>query len=299
MSLKQLTWWVWALREDRRYNEFTLARRAGGDPRHICAPIKPIKDLQRRLVLVLTPCYEAPAHVHGFVPQRSPLSNAAQHQRQEWILRTDLRNFFPTINFGRVRGLFMAYPFEYPPEVATLLAQLCCHRNHLPQGAPTSPIISNFICRKMDTQLAHLARTEHCHYTRYADDLTFSTDRTRFPATLAAIQGGETQLGPGLDRVIVSNGFVVNAEKTRLMRRTQRQRVTGLVVNRQTNVPRSYVSSLRNLLYIWREFGEGAAAAALQRNQRARELAALKATAKFPMVSARQGPVRREHQRLG
>jgi len=112
------------LREDRRYDRFEIARRGGGPPREIHAPIKPIKDIQRRLAELLTACYEAPVNVHGFVPGRSPTSNARLHQRKQWVMRLDIENFFPSINFGRVRGMFMAYPFEYPRDVATLLAQI-------------------------------------------------------------------------------------------------------------------------------------------------------------------------------
>lgn len=221
--------------------------------------------MQRRLATILASTYEPPVNVHGFAPGRSSLSNAFVHRRQEWVLRCDLKDFFPTINFGRVRGMFMAFPFDYPPDVATVLAQLCCHENELPQGAPTSPIISNFICRRLDVQLANLARTERCYYTRYADDLCFSTDRSVFPASLVSIENGTPVLGSPLVGIIRSNGFDVSPQKTRLIRRTQRQRVTGLVVNDKLNVGRVYVRSLRNLLYIWRKHGEEAARDALAR----------------------------------
>jgi len=168
-------------------------------------------------------------------------------------------DFFPTINFGRVRGLFMAYPFEYPADVATLLAQICCHDNQLPQGAPTSPIVSNYICRKLDSQLSRLASSERCYFTRYADDIAISTDRTVFPSRVALITSGQSLAGPSLAGLIESNGFEINPAKTRLMRRTQRQRITGLVVNEKVNVSRHYVRDLRNLLFAWRTHGEDVA----------------------------------------
>jgi RNA-directed DNA polymerase len=187
------------------------------------------------------------------------------HRRQEWLLRVDLADFFPSINFGRVRGMFLAFPFEYAPAAATLLAQLCCHENQLPQGAPTSPIISNFICRRMDGQLAQLAVRERCYYTRYADDLCFSTDRRTFPKSLGLVDAGRSVAGQSLSEIIEANGFAINEEKTRLMRRTQRQRVTGLVVNKKSNVSREYVRGLRSLLFIWRRHGEEVASKALKR----------------------------------
>jgi RNA-directed DNA polymerase len=256
VPLKRVTWWLYALQQDRRYTRIELARRSGSVPREINAPIKPIKDMQRTLATVLAQCYEPPVNVHGFVPGRSPKSNARQHQKQRWVLKVDLENFFPSINFGRVRGMFMAFPFEYPTDVATLLAQLCCHRNQLPQGAPTSPIVSNFICRRLDVQLARMARDERCYYTRYADDICFSTNRSTFPMELATSEGGNVSLGPPLLDTIHGNGFRINPAKTRLVRYTRRQRVTGLVVNDKVNVDRAYVRSLRNVLYIWRRYGE-------------------------------------------
>lgn len=229
------------------------------------APIKPIKDLQQRLAIVLERCYEPPPHVHGFIRGRSPLSNARWHQNKEWVLKADIKDFFPSIHFGRVRGMFMAFPFDYPPAVATILAQLCCHQNQLPQGAPSSPIITNYICRSLDAQLGRLARTERCHYTRYADDLCFSTDRKTFPSSLASINAGRSELGQTILLIIHENGFEVNEEKTRLIRQTRRQRVTGLVVNEKVNVTSEYVRGLRGLLYIWERYGEKDAQDAMAR----------------------------------
>jgi RNA-directed DNA polymerase len=266
VPLQRLTWWIYALRADRRYQRFEVARRRGGPPRIISAPIKPIKDLQRTLAEVLTASYDPPPYAHGFVQSRSPVSNARWHQNKNWLLKVDIEDFFPTINFGRVRGMFMAYPFDYPAEVATLLAQLCCHRNQLPQGAPTSPIVSNFICRGLDSQLGRLARDQHCHYTRYADDISISTDRRSFPGTLASFStSGFVELGRSLETIIRANGFSPNVSKTRLVHRAQRQRVTGLVVNEKTNVPSDYVRDLRNILHIWKRYGEDDAAAAFAR----------------------------------
>lgn len=283
VPLKTLTWWVWAWRKHRRYVQFEIAR-GNGETRLIQAPIKPIKDMQRRLADVLTSAYEPPPYVHGFVPHRSPVSNARVHRRQQWLLRLDIKDFFPSIHFGRVRGMFMKYPFEYPPEVATLLAQLCCHNNELPQGAPTSPIITNYICRRLDTALGRLAKTERCYYSRYADDLCFSTDRTVFPAHLATVTDGASEAGSAITEIIKDNGFTLNPEKARLMRRTQRQRITGLVVNEQVNLPREYVRHLRGLLYIWQRHGEAEAAAALLRAEGPRNWPSEKARPSLRLV---------------
>jgi RNA-directed DNA polymerase len=280
--LHELTWWIWALRPSRRYTRFEIARRGEGlPPRVIQAPIKPIKDVQRRLADILLRVYEPRAHVHGFVMGRSPLTNAQQHERQRWLMKIDLANFFPSINFGRVRGMFMAYPFDYPPEVATILAQICCHDDQLPQGAPTSPVVSNFICRGMDKELAQIARVSRCRFTRYADDLCFSTSRAEFPPLIATLGSGELRISDQVQTVISRHGFSINIEKTRFVRKSRRQRVTGLVVNRKANIPVDYVRSLRNILFIWKTYGESDAAAALTRHEALRNRPPAKGSVDF------------------
>jgi RNA-directed DNA polymerase len=148
----------------------------------------------------------------------------------------DLKDFFPSITFRRVRGLFEAKPYQLDHSVATVLARICCHKNSLPQGAPTSPIISNMICARMDSQLRQLAVRHRCAYTRYADDLTFSTSTRNFPEALAEIVSTETgnklKIGVENNHKIKLNGFEINQQKTRLQTSDKRQVVTGLTVNR-------------------------------------------------------------------
>jgi len=266
IRLKQLTWWVYALDDYKQYKTFDIARHNGQAPRRIYAPIKPIKDIQRSLAALLLDWYEPPQSVHGFVTGRSAVTNARVHQRQEWVFRADIEDFFPAINFGRVYGMFKSHPFDYPREVAALLAQICCFDNQLPQGAPTSPIVSNYICRGLDADLANLARSERCYYSRYADDLCFSTRRRQFPTSIGLVDDtGAHQAGAALKAIIGRHGFTVQDKKTRLVRRTQRQRVTGLVVNSIVNVDRRYVRSLRAVLYIWQRYGQEEAARAFDR----------------------------------
>lgn len=284
LTTRALTWWIWALRESRRYHEFEIARRSGGEPRIIQTPIKPIRDMQTTLLPMLEAVYEPRPHVHGFVAGRSAVTNAAIHRGQRWILRLDLKDFFPSINFGRVRGMFMARPFGLSTEVATTLAQICCHKGALPQGAPTSPIISNLICRGLDARLARYASVAHCSYTRYADDLCFSAGRRDFPRLLAEIIDRRPILNPDLRTIIDGEGFVVNEDKTRLMPRHQRQRVTGIVVNKKLNVPREYYRHLRAVLHIWKNFGPEEAEAAFARARQVRNWPPGKTPPEFSLV---------------
>ena len=271
IPLNKLTYWLIRLSSGRRYTTFSIPRRGSKGTRVIEAPIKPIKDVQSKLATALQACYRPPAPVHGYVHKRSIRSNAEKHSGKRWVLRIDLEDFFPTINFGRVRGLFMAYPFGYVPDVATLLAQICCHKNRLPHGAPTSPIISNLICRGLDKDLLSLSVHEYCHYSRYCDDLIFSASRKSFPAALATQDDqGSLVAGPEITRLITKHGFRVNSQKTRLCPQAQRQMVTGLVVNRGPNIPREYIRSLRNLLYIWKRYSEADAVVRFQKTQNSR-----------------------------
>ncbi len=150
----------------------------------------------------------------------------------------------------------MGKPYYLPNEVATFLAQICCFDNQLPQGAPTSPIISNMICAKMDSQLQHLAQEYRCFYTRYADDMTFSTSLREFPSSIAIIKSlTEVEVGEELEEIIDSNGFRINYLKIRMQQIFRREQVTGLTVNEFPNVRRNYVRQIRAMLYAWDKFG--------------------------------------------
>lgn len=247
--------------DDKKYSTFEIPKKNGNN-RKITTPISPIKIIQSKLNQVLNAVYPFKPSVHGFVQKKSIVSNAAIHSNQNYVFNLDLLNFFPSINFGRVRGMFMGYPYNLNANVATTLAQICCYKNELPQGAPTSPIISNMICAKLDSRLQRLAGDNRCHYTRYADDITFSTKRTNFPKSLALDDEQDKEIirvSPTLEKVINSNGFSVNQSKVRLQSRLQRQSVTGLVVNKFPNVKRNYVRQIRAMLYDWERNGLTAA----------------------------------------
>lgn len=245
---------------DPKYFSFSIPKASGGT-RRITAPKKRLKTLQRRLNYVLQCVYTPKAAVHGFVPQRSTVTNAEAHTGAELVLNLDLKDFFPSINFGRIRGLLASYPYELPEEVATVVAQTCTFKDVLPQGAPTSPTVANMICAVLDSQLTSLAEDCRAMYTRYADDITFSTTQRQMPDRLVRDARTETAspmdvtLGDQLTGIIRKNGFTVNQEKVRLQRSTERQEVTGLVVNEFVNVPRELVRQVRAMLHAWRKFG--------------------------------------------
>jgi RNA-directed DNA polymerase len=168
----------------QKYHQFTIPKKHGGQ-RTIAAPGASLKFAQKKLNQVLQALYQPGSVVHGFVCRRGVVSNAAAHSKRRYILNIDLQNFFETISFPRVRGMFMAKPYSRNGAVATTLARLCCYNGVLAQGAPTSPVISNMLLGRLDSHLKSLARTHKCTYTRYADDITFSTFVARFPRALA------------------------------------------------------------------------------------------------------------------
>lgn len=245
--------------QHRAYASFLIPKRRGGH-RTIQAPVSALKAVQRRLADVLNTVYDPPQAVHGFTGARNIKSNAHPHVRRTWVLNVDLKDFFPEINFGRVRGLFQRWPYNLPANVATVLAQICCHNDELPQGAPTSPIVSNMVCARMDSQLQGIARRFRCTYTRYADDITFSHSLSQFPAALATKSPlGVTTVGTLLERVLWDNGFEPNPDKVHLQHCSGRQEVTGLTVNKAVNVPRSFVKQIRSMLHAWEQYGEASA----------------------------------------
>jgi len=256
VSEDQLTYAIWRMPVATRYKTWSIPKRNGGT-RKIDAPSRTHKLLQRKLAHVLELIAQRRSAAHGFVKERSIVTNAVRHVRSRWVLNIDLKDFFPSIHFGRVRGLLIAKPYLLGERAATAIAQLCCHNKVLPQGAPTSPIVSNMICARLDGELRRLAESHKCRYTRYVDDITFSTNRERFPIELATPTGDDDGviIAPMLCQLIESNGFQINLEKVRILSRTVRQEVTGLIVNRRPNVRRAFVSQIRAMLHAWEKHG--------------------------------------------
>ena len=243
-----------------RYRTFEIPKRTGG-MRLISAPRGIIGDMQRKLAPLFTAAYQAHPNAHGFIPARSVVSNAKVHTGQRLVLNIDLEDFFPSINFGRVRGLLMARPFFMGAGAAAVVAQIVTHRNGLPQGAATSPALSNFIAATLDRRLTRLAKENRLHYTRYADDITFSTNQPTFPPAAAFLDATTGRIMPGeaLERAIAAAGFTINQRKVRLQTRHQRQSVTGLVVNTTANVHRKRIRKIRAMIHAWEKFGLEAA----------------------------------------
>ena len=246
-----------------KYKIFQIPKRNGGQ-RTICAPVDALKALQHKLSDLLQDCVDEinaankrkDRTAHGFKRKRSIITNARQHRHRRWVFNLDLEDFFPSINFGRVRGFLLKNrDFELHEDVATVIAQIACHENLLPQGSPCSPVISNLVAHVLDMRLVKLASAAGCTYSRYADDLTFSTNKKKCPVDIAVpsgTAGAPSHLwlpGEPLRKVVKRSGFRINAKKTHLMYRTSRQNVTGLVVNEKINVRWEYRHNARAMVH--------------------------------------------------
>jgi RNA-directed DNA polymerase len=234
--------------------------------RYLAEPRKRLKVLQYKVLAFLTERMTPlkPA-VHGFVPNRSIVSNAKAHasRKNHFILNLDLEDFFPSITFFRVRGVLTSPPFNFSHQVATVIAHMCTSGGKLPQGAPTSPFLSNLVCRTMDRDMTDLARRNRATYTRYADDITFSfivrTRRSLPQPICTADDEGHLALGAELQELITTkHHFAINEAKTRLSDRHRRMEVTGLTINKFPNVRRKFIDRIRGALNAWERNGYAA-----------------------------------------
>jgi RNA-directed DNA polymerase len=263
---KMLAYILYKKPPQTKYTRFTIPKRMGG-VREISAPSEDLMLLQRHLSDLLQDCMEELKKTnqwenklaHGFKRGCSIVSNGEKHRKRRYVFNLDLEDFFGSINFGRVRGFFMKdRSFALPAGVATILAQIACYDNTLPQGSPCSPVISNLVGHILDLRLGKLAFQNGCTYSRYADDITFSTNERQFPLDVAIPRPNpQWQVGAKLESLIKRSGFSINALKTRMQYRESRQEVTGLVVNNRVNIRREYrhtVRAMAHRLFITGEF---------------------------------------------
>lgn len=249
---KQLRYFACSNSNPKRYKTFHIRKKSGG-LREISAPCYEMRLLLRLINLLLKAIYTPGESAMGFAEGRSVVENAARHTGHFYVFNVDLENFFPSIRQARVWKRLQLPPFYFPLEVANAVAGLCCtpladgSGNALPQGAPTSPLLTNAVCDKLDRRMRGAAKRFGLHYSRYADDMTFSSMHNVFQEN--------SPFRREMLRIISEEGFKLNEKKTRLQREGQRQEVTGLTVNQKVNVARKYVRDLRVLLHVWETQG--------------------------------------------
>lgn len=265
-TLKQLGYFCNPNHIFHRYRNFTIPKKSG-EPRQITTPYSDSYMYLLAYVNKIIQSLHTPSeHTMGFVPGRCVVDNAATHIGMNYVFNIDLKDFFPSIERRRICARLQAKPFCLSQEVALAIAGLCCMRVEngfdtdgnkqykyvLPQGSPASPTLTNIVCDRLDYLLGGLAKRYGLRYTRYADDITFSSMHNVY-------QEG-SHFRQELQRIITEQGFALNEKKTRLNKVGARQEVTGLTVSREkVNVTSAYVRDIRNVLYIWSKYGYGVA----------------------------------------
>ncbi len=239
-----------------RYRQFKIKKKTGGF-RLITTP----RNRSFMLILhyvneIFKALYAPSEYAMGFTEGRSVVTNANLHRGQNYIFNIDLKDFFPSVIQARVWKRIQLKPLFIKQPVANVIAGLCSMKEKmedgtvkyvLPQGAPTSPIITNMICDKLDRRLAGLAKRFGLRYSRYADDITFSSMHNVYQKA--------SEFRKELARIIADQGFTMNEDKRRLQKRGARQEVTGIIVSDKLNVTQKYVRDIRNILYIWKKYG--------------------------------------------
>lgn len=253
-ELRQITFYSNPASDVKRYKDFEIPKKSGGT-RKISAPVEGLKIILKCMNMILQEIYEPSKYAMGFTKNRSVVDNAKRHINQNYVFNIDLKDFFPSITRARICARLKVKPFELSDDIARMISGLCTMKVTdgenikyvLPQGAPTSPTITNIICDKLDHKLAGLAKRFGLNYSRYADDITFSSSHNVYQE--------ESDFRKELQRIVTDEGFVINDKKTRLQKRGGRQEVTGVIVCEKANVTKKYVKEIRNLLYIWERYG--------------------------------------------
>lgn len=238
------------------YKRFKVAKKSGGY-RLISAPMPRLKKAQHYILEHILNKVTMHTKAHGCVLEKSILSNAIPHVNKDVVINQDLKNFFPSITYKRIKGVFKS--LGYSEQVAVIFALLCSEpkildvsllgeqyfsqhgTRFLPQGSPCSPAIANIICKKLDYRLDGLAKKYEFTYSRYVDDITFSGSKTQFSKIPALLKYSS--------KIVRSESFTLHPEKLRVMKRHQRQEVTGVIVNEKPNINKASLKRFRALVF--------------------------------------------------
>lgn len=260
-TLSQLNFYAYPRLCPDKYDSFTIPKKSGG-VRTISSPRNnSYKRLLRCINILLTALYTPTDNAHGFIKRRSVVTNATKHIGNKYQLNIDLKDFFTSITRKRIIQTLEHSTFHFKPELAYIIASVCCKRIKnlcgnidfvLPQGSPASPIITNIVCQRLDWKLNAIASNYGLTYTRYADDITFSSNSHELKPYCSAYHD--------IKRIINQQHFRINYDKVRFNTIGSRMEVTGLIVGEnKINVPKKYILGIKNLLHIWRQYGYEAA----------------------------------------
>ena len=226
---------------NKHYRKASLPKKSGGY-RNLSVPDEVLKSIQKQIAEVLLIHMPVSRYAKAYRFGSSTLRNAKHHVGKQVVLKLDILHFFDSIRYSTVKD--RVFPEEiYAEPLRILLTMLCYHKDALPQGAPSSPAITNIILYEFDELIGQWCRERSIAYTRYCDDMTFSGDFD--PAEIIRF------VRPELKKM----GFLLNEQKTRIQRPGQQQTVTGIVVNEKLSIPADYRRKLRQELYYCRKFG--------------------------------------------
>lgn len=210
--------------------------------RHLYAPKGTLKSIQRKILRGILDCYPISSYATAYHKGASLYQNAEPHSHKAFVLKMDIVDFFGSISFQTVYNTVFNTRY-FPVAIGTMLTELCCRYESLPQGAPTSPAISNIVMKFFDDVMGSWCARQGIAYTRYCDDITFSGNQNLYPAYIKA------------KSLLESMRFEVNAEKTKFISQNRRQKITGIVVNEFPQVPKEYRRKLRQELYYFHKYG--------------------------------------------
>lgn len=235
--------------KDKRYKVFEIPKK-NGKKRIICSPDNYLLRVQTLINILFQILFSDYAHYscNGFINGRNIKRNADPHVNKRFVLNIDIKDFFPSIKFRRIKTVLGLNPFnlnEDKERLAFIISNLATYKGALPQGAPTSPIISNIVTQKLDRKIHQTCKALRVKYSRYADDLTFSSNRDIL----------DNDFISKISEIITSENFEINDKKTRLRSSMNRQEVTGLIVNRKVNINREYLQTVRAMINNWDKRG--------------------------------------------
>lgn len=243
------------------YNSFIIVKKSGGF-REINAPNEPLNSILKCLNIVFQCVFSTHNSAHGFAKGKSIVSNAENHISKNYVYNIDIKDFFTSINIETVFNALLkkiskinnqASNYEII-NLVNLISNICCFKDDnkrlkvLPQGSPTSPILSNMVAVNMDNELFEISKKYGVTYSRYADDITFSSIHNVYQESSNFIQD--------VSKIIINQGFELNHKKTRLQGKNYRQVVTGLTVNEKININSKFVKQLRVLIHLLKKYGK-------------------------------------------
>lgn len=258
LTSAQFGYIVYQLKDENKYHSFTIPKKSGGK-RTIYAPNNSLKYLQKELSAILLGCIneikaDTPRYLtcnHAFERDKSIVSNADIHKKKKHVVNIDIQDFFSSIHYGRIKGFLKKDThFSLHEKISQIIAKLATFEGKLPQGAPSSPILASLIGNIIDTRFLKLAKKYKFTYSRYADDITLSSN-TPFSQAIIYWDNQECRwiAGSAITSLLEKSGFSINPSKTHYMKNSGRQAITGIVVNKKRNTTIQYRKINRAMTY--------------------------------------------------